>query len=64
MEEYKPLSEQHIQKCVEVVGSMGKGSRVKYHSRGSQERLSTQLTQTLSAPGYEAQVVQFGWDAH
>lgn len=46
----KPLSFRttYSATCVEVVGSMGKGSHLKYHSRWSQERSSAQLTQTLT----------------
>lgn len=59
--------------CVEVVGSMGKGSHPKYHSRWSQEMSSPELTQTLTkCPGSEARstiwvgcslktVTQQGW---
>lgn len=39
--------------CVEDAGSVGKGSHLKYHCRGSQ-RSGTQLTQTPSAAGREA----------
>lgn len=48
--------------CVEDVGSMGKGSHLKYHCRWSEDRCGTQLTDTYQGllPGKQA--AQFVWD--